>query len=182
MQCDSSMTFSYTSARRFRTGGGSFQWFDAALADLPAGAELQGLELEGCDTNAAEHMAVFLFRRTSPSGPLAVVHSVTTGDAATPGCAFFGGDSNIPAGVFVDNLNQAYFVRVELSAADSTTSLGAVRLYYRLRVSPAPAAATFSDVPTSHGFFRFVEALAASGITGGWPLRSSPWQTAHRSA
>jgi hypothetical protein len=35
------------------------------------------------------------------------------------------------------------------------------------QVSPAPATATFNDVPTSHPFFQFVEALAKSGITGG---------------
>jgi hypothetical protein len=34
-------------------------------------------------------------------------------------------------------------------------------------VSPAPATATFGDVPTSHPFFRYVEALVASGITAG---------------
>jgi hypothetical protein len=43
----------------------------------------------------------------------------------------------------------------------------AVRLLYRRQVSPPPAVATFSDVPTSHPFFQFVEALAASGITVG---------------
>ena len=36
-----------------------------------------------------------------------------------------------------------------------------------LPVSPAPATATFNDVPTSHPFFQFIEALHASGITGG---------------
>jgi len=96
-----------------------------------------------------------------------MVGSVTTGDAATPGCAFFGGDANLPAGEFVDNRNNTYWVRAEISATGSTTSLGAVRVYYRLRVSPAPAVATFSDVPTSHLYFRAIEALAASGITGG---------------
>ena len=41
-------------------------------------------------------------------------------------------------------------------------------MYYRLQVSPAPATATFpNDVPTSHPQFRFVEALAASGLTSG---------------
>lgn len=50
-----------------------------------------------------------------------------------------------------------------------------MRVYYTLQVSPAPAVATFSDVPTSHPFFRFIEALVASGITAGcggvarWP-------------
>ena len=34
-------------------------------------------------------------------------------------------------------------------------------------VSPAPATATFADVPTSSAIFQFVEALADAGITGG---------------
>ncbi len=34
-------------------------------------------------------------------------------------------------------------------------------------VSPAPASATFADVPTGHWAFRFVEALVDSGITAG---------------
>jgi hypothetical protein len=36
-----------------------------------------------------------------------------------------------------------------------------------LPVSPAPGTATFNDVPTNHPFFRYVEALYASGITAG---------------
>jgi hypothetical protein len=35
------------------------------------------------------------------------------------------------------------------------------------QVSPAPMTATFTDVPTTHPFFRFVEALFASGVTAG---------------
>ena len=35
-------------------------------------------------------------------------------------------------------------------------------------MSPAPATATFpNDVPTSHPFFQYIEALSASGITAG---------------
>jgi hypothetical protein len=36
-----------------------------------------------------------------------------------------------------------------------------------LPVSPAPATATFNDVPTTDGAFRFIEALAKSGLTSG---------------
>jgi hypothetical protein len=36
-----------------------------------------------------------------------------------------------------------------------------------LPVSPAPSTATFNDVPTTHPFFQFIEALYNSGITGG---------------
>ena len=43
----------------------------------------------------------------------------------------------------------------------------AVRIYYHLQVSPAPATATFVDVPTGYWAFRHIEALAASGITAG---------------
>jgi hypothetical protein len=38
---------------------------------------------------------------------------------------------------------------------------------YQLQVSPAPAVATFGDVPTTDFAFQYVEALAASGITAG---------------
>jgi hypothetical protein len=49
----------------------------------------------------------------------------------------------------------------------NTTALTAVRVYYTLQVRPAPAVATFTDVPTSHPFFQFVEALVGAGITAG---------------
>jgi hypothetical protein len=51
---------------------------------------------------------------------------------------------------------------------NDTVKFRTVRYHYRLQVSPAPAVATFpNDVPTSHPYFRFVEALARSGITAG---------------
>jgi hypothetical protein len=34
-------------------------------------------------------------------------------------------------------------------------------------VSPAPVFPDFNDVPTTHPFFQFIEALYASGITAG---------------
>jgi hypothetical protein len=166
-ESDSSTTFSYNGAttHRFRTGGG-FPYFDASV-NLPNGAQMVGIELEGCDTNATQAVTLYLFRHGSPSGTNTGLGSVSTGGAATPGCAFFGGPANLPPGLFVDNENNNYFVRAELGAADSTTSLGAVRVYYKLRVSPGPATATFTDIPTTNPLFRFVEALAAAGITGG---------------
>ncbi len=49
----------------------------------------------------------------------------------------------------------------------TSQSLGGARIAWHRSVSPAPATATFGDVPISHPFFQFIEALAASGITGG---------------
>jgi hypothetical protein len=64
----------------------------------------------------------------------------------------------------VDNLNKSYIVEALVGA---NQSLRSVRVFYRKVVSPPPATATFSDVPVSDPRFRFVEALAAAGITGG---------------
>jgi hypothetical protein len=50
---------------------------------------------------------------------------------------------------------------------DGTLKFNAAGVQYHLTVSPGPATATFNDVPTSHPFFQYVEALAASGITAG---------------
>ena len=51
--------------------------------------------------------------------------------------------------------------------ANSTLRLYKARVQWARQVSPAPAVATFQDVPTTHPFFRWVEALASSGITSG---------------
>jgi hypothetical protein len=50
---------------------------------------------------------------------------------------------------------------------NSSPNFGWVEIWWRRTVSPAPAVPSFDDVPTDHPFFQFVEALKASGITGG---------------
>jgi hypothetical protein len=60
----------------------------------------------------------------------------------------------------------AHRLRAFLPFAD--VALGGVRITWHRQVSPAPAVATFPDVPTSHPFFQYVEALYAAGITAGY--------------
>lgn len=45
--------------------------------------------------------------------------------------------------------------------------LGGARVFWRRQITPAPAFATFNDVPQSDPGFPFVEALVRSGITAG---------------
>jgi hypothetical protein len=66
----------------------------------------------------------------------------------------------------IDNAKFNYSIRVLTTAPDTSTRFASVRLYYQLQVSPAPATVTFGDVPTSHPFLQFVQALVASGIRG----------------
>jgi len=56
-------------------------------------------------------------------------------------------------------------ILVNIPAADNSIRLGGAWLSYHLDVSPAPAVATFTDVPVDHPFFRYVEALSKAGIT-----------------
>jgi hypothetical protein len=140
-------------------------WFDAAL-DLPQGAQITRIELEGCDSSATAHVTLALFVFPSPSGSLSLARSVGSTDAAIPGCTFFSLDTTAD-NIFVDRSLHRYQARIEISGLDANTSVRAARVGYKLRVSPAPTVATYTDVPTTHPFFRFVEALNASGITGG---------------
>jgi hypothetical protein len=132
---------------------------------LPAGALVREIELEACDTDPNATVGAGFFRANALEAGLVNLASTTTG--TTPGCAFFSAILATPH--TVDNLNGTYLAQVVINNATSlATRFQALRIYYRLQVSPAPATATFpNDVPTTHPFFRFVEALARAGITGG---------------
>jgi hypothetical protein len=108
---------------------------------------------------------VFIMFRVAPNGVFTTISPLgTTGGPATPGCNTFTQALTTPH--TINNAN-TYYIAVR-SGTTATTTYNSVRAVYRLQVSPAPAVATFpGDVPTTHPFFRFVEALAATGITGG---------------
>jgi hypothetical protein len=63
------------------------------------------------------------------------------------------------------NVHNAVILNVETTPAN--TYFGWVEIWWRRVVSPAPAVQTFNDVPTGDPGFQYIEALAASGITGG---------------
>jgi hypothetical protein len=131
---------------------------------LPAGAAVSAVELQGCDTDAASAVVFILFRVNSDGSIVLLSPLFSTGTTQTPGCTTF--QNALTPTVTIDNTN-TYYVAVR-GGTTSTTSYTAVRVIYRLQVSPAPATASFpNDVPTTHPFFRYIEALKASGITGG---------------
>jgi hypothetical protein len=68
----------------------------------------------------------------------------------------------------IDNRNASYTLYVNWGGNPTNeTRVAALRVFYRLQVS-APSGVTFpNDVPVSHPFYRFVEAMAAAGLTGG---------------
>ena len=79
-----------------------------------------------------------------------------------------GGALNHTVQTRVGNATAYYFIDV-IMGNDGTNELRfrGCRITWKRQVSPAPATARFSDVPTTHPMFRYVEAFAAAGITGG---------------
>ena len=140
-------------------------FWDAPL-DFPSGALLKEFRLYAVDTDATLDVPMFVFERCQPEAG-GVTSSTTIATATTTGSA--GGQAPIGVvapNVTVNNRTCSYMVRVNLLGT-STHTLQKIRARWSRQVSPAPGVATFTDVPTSHFAFRFVEALVASGVTGG---------------
>jgi hypothetical protein len=130
---------------------------------IPSGAAIHEFELEACDTDPAAQVTATLFRQNALEGTIPTLATVST--AAGNSCGFF---HVALAPHTVNNHTGTYMVAIVINGTTIATRFQAVRLFYRLQVSPPPATATFpNDVPTTHPIFRFVEALAAAGITGG---------------
>jgi hypothetical protein len=150
---------------RYLTSGD--EWI--AGLTLPSGALITGIEIQGCDSSATGRLLVALVRQEINDGfeAVSLVGSILhTGGPETPGCGNFTETFATP--VTVANENAGYFIDVQQGGAtDGSVRFMAVRVRYRLQVSPSPGSATFGDVPTSHVYFRAIEALAASGITRG---------------
>jgi hypothetical protein len=139
-----------------------------AQLDLPGGALITGIECHVRD-NVANDVLVTLQRywhevppgTNTPSGVI-VTQASSTGTTlyqqiSTP---------NIAETVRYTegNRRNLYYLSADIA---SDTGLRGCRVRWLRTVSPGPATATFSDVPTTDGRFKFVEALVASGLTSG---------------
>jgi hypothetical protein len=68
----------------------------------------------------------------------------------------------------VQNVHNLLLIDVEIAdGADTAGAFTWVELWWKRTVSPPPSSPSFSDVPTSDIGFQYIEALKASGITGG---------------
>ena len=144
---------------------------------LPSGAKIVSLELDAVDADAFD--AVYgrlvtcnrwasncVAHPAAAAGPAdcQIAGWVCSGEAFADGPTVQTADLT-PDGIVVDNTQSSYFL---VGWADaSTAALGGMIVGYVLQVSPAPATATFNDVPTTDPGFQYIEALVASGITAG---------------
>lgn len=146
----------------------------APVVGLPNGANITQIVWYIKDNSTTGDFIGNLIRHTADSSigtgqNREFLHN-STGSVSGQGLVFANADIDhlLRADFGSGNVEVANYV-LQASFPDNTgdVALQQVRILWRRQVSPAPGSATFNDVPTSHPFFQFVEALADSGITGG---------------
>ena len=158
---DGTVQWSYEGMARWLVAGDSDF---AAPLQLPPGAKVLGLELDGVDVNASRDLSALFIAGSALDGSGANYGGPSTSGASGQQTVYY---DLTPQGLVVDNVNAIYEVDVSFDVSDANDLLlASVAVYYQLQVS-APGAQLFGDVPPSHPFYQFIQALAASGITGG---------------
>ncbi len=144
-------------------GGGPYPKDLMAPVNLPQGAHLTVVQFYWCDNDYGYDITGYLFSypEANFAGSTTIAAVSTGGVPACTGAVYAATD------VTIDNNDNQYNVIVRFDGASSDLDFRGVRLVYNLQLSPAPATATFGDVPTSYWAFQHIEALAASGITAG---------------
>lgn len=133
---------------------------------LPSGALVTGLYLHGCVADGSfDSLGGNIF---SCNYYGASCTALTPAFDTVSGCGYDFMDLSA-AGYVVDNspFGNQLVIWLYTAATDGSDSFSGVTLEYVLQVSPSPGVATFPDVPTGDLGFQYVEALVASGITGG---------------
>jgi hypothetical protein len=129
--------------------------------DLPAGAVIDYIGVNTATTvDAAMGFTLHFRDHLGGTAPLASSSFPAHG---------FATDYAGPLGILIPaNVDRVYVLDVEVAPGLADPQyFGYVEIWWRRVVSDPPGTPTFGDVPASHNFFQFVEALAASGITAG---------------
>lgn len=137
-----------------------------APIELPTGVNIAAIRYWAHDANAASNLNFFVFEACQPVSAGGATTLTTISSGSTSGSGGYQGGVLTGAGVTVNNSNCSYIARLSFGSTTDLT-FQKLRVQWNRQVTPAPAFATFSDVPTSHPFHRFVQALVASGVTGG---------------
>jgi hypothetical protein len=141
--------------------------FFFASPEVPQGAFLQNMEFDFCNTQpmGGNSILLSLYDVSASNTNLTLLAQIT--GAANQGCIAVTADLN-GLNYTVDDVQHRLLLETAFGMnGDDTTSFSGVIIGYRLQVSPASELPSFADVPTTDPAYQYVEALAASGITGG---------------
>jgi hypothetical protein len=159
---------SHTSGSLGRFGDTNVSEHFYAALDLPAGVTIDYIGLNNLNDGTPGVMSLQLLSRADTGGgaiPLATVSSSVHTDWETDrspaplGLSYVGHYQNGNWWVLI--------LDVGIAASPNLQFFGWAEVWWKRMVSYPPAVATFNDVPTNHPFFQYIEALRASGVTGG---------------
>ncbi|HEY7862139.1 MAG TPA: S-layer homology domain-containing protein [Thermoanaerobaculia bacterium] len=142
---------------------------DAVVAmELDSGSLVDGVMWWAYDAEATDEVFLLVFSQCWPFGPGPHVFTLLAFGNTTGNSGHQHLFTGIGPPVTIENNLCNYYIGVHINNAPTPNlTFARARVGWFRQVSPAPATATFGDVPTTHGFFQFVEALARSGITAG---------------
>lgn len=130
-----------------------------APVDIPRGAVIDYIGLNS-QTDSPGGLGVAMYRRF----PGSTIQTVGTFSSTVHS---WGTDYNAnPLDYAAFDQRGAYILHVQQGSFPTIQFLGHVEVWWRRQVGLS-GDPTFNDVPVSHPFFQFVEALANSGITAG---------------
>jgi hypothetical protein len=163
---------SYSGSHYYRSAGSAApaRYF-APLDDIPNGALVLQVSCLFEDDSAGNNLTFQLQKYQTNFTPVPPVRSsdilVSGNSAGTPGVSFI--NMPLPVAETIVRLPTPFIaVNYHLAADVATdTSINGCYVFWARQISPAPAVATFTDVPTGAQFFREIEALVDSGITAG---------------
>jgi len=149
---------------RFVNASATTVQFFSAL-DLPAGAVIDFIGFNNLNDGTPNVMAVHLRQRDN-TGADTELFALDN----TPHTSWATDINPVPLGILWQGSQGNGLtptLEIEVAPSANTQFFGQVEVHWKRTVSPAPGSASFNDVPTSHPFFQYIEALKASGITGG---------------
>ncbi len=175
LRFNSDMYFSDSCA----AGSGSHLYI--ASVDLPEGATISSMWPIYYDNSTASQLYVYLYRTTAVDS----TSSTQATSSQVPGMTFSTGvataDTMYHEGYAAPTSTTIFqhFSRENgvtyvhnyglflLLPTDTNVRFSGIEIGYQRQIAPAPAAATYTDVPTTHPFFNEIAQLGKSGITLG---------------
>jgi hypothetical protein len=138
----------------------------AAPVRLPSGVAIEAIQISHCSANDGDLVLA--------------LHDNGVGGSGGGGGTIIAGPMVMGAGcglsilhinpyTYATSLGHPLYLVAHFAGGqtDGTAKFNNIAIHYRRQVSPAPAEASFADVSTTDFGFQYIEALAASGITGG---------------